>query len=304
MLPFEVTILGSSSATPTSKRFPSAQVLNVQGRFFLIDCGEAAQIQLRKYGVRIQKIEHIFISHLHGDHIYGLPGLLGTMHLLGRNKELHVHSPEGLQKIIEVIHEYSDTHLRFPLHFHVTDPNKSAILFEDEKITVSAFPLSHRIPCTGFLFREKPALRNVIKEKLQQYHVPFAYINKIRAGEDFRTDEGTVVSNTELTMPPSPVRTYAYCSDTSYSESLIEHIHGVDLLYHEATFSKDLSERAKETCHSTAEDAATIAKKAEVKRLLIGHFSARYNDLQPLLDEARAVFPDTLLAEEGLMVSI
>ena len=301
MLQFEVTILGCSSAAPTSERHPSAQVLNVHGRFFMIDCGEAAQIQLRRYGIRIQKIERIFISHLHGDHFFGLVGLLSTMHLLGRTKELHIHSPEGLKEIIELQNKYSDTYLRFPVQFHVLDTEKEYTILEDDKICVSTLPLNHRIPCCGFLFREKPRLRNINKEKLEENKIPLAYINKIKTGSDFTNEKGETIPNSELTIDPPLPRTYAYCSDTAYCEALVPRIENVDLLYHEATFTKDMAERAKETCHSTASDAATIAKKAEVKKLLIGHYSARYNELQPLLDEAKSIFGAVELAVEGLI---
>ena len=304
MLPFEVTILGSSSATPTSERFPSAQVINVHGRLFLVDCGEACQIQLRKYGIRIQKIEHIFISHLHGDHIYGLPGLLGTMHLLGRTKELHIHSPEGIEEILAVLNKYSDTFLRFPIVFHVLDTKMLTIILDDDKLSVTTLPLDHRIACCGFLFREKPRQRNIIKEKMVEYNIPMEYVNKIRLGADMKDEKGTIIPNSELTIAPPPPRSYAYCSDTAFYKPLIDQIKNVDLLYHEATFTKELKARAEETSHSTAEDAAGLAQQAAVKKLIIGHFSARYVDLQPLLDEAKAVFPNTELAREGLVFKL
>ena len=299
MLPFEVTILGCSSATPTSERHPSAQVLNVQGRLFLIDCGEAAQIQVRKYGIRLQKISHVFISHLHGDHFFGLVGLLGTMHLLGRTNELHIHAPHGLREIIEVQHKYSDTHLRFPLVFHELDTKSETIILDDEKLSVTTLPLVHRVPCCGFLFREKPRPRNINKEKLEEYKIPLAYMNLLKSGADYTDENGKVIPNAELTLDPPPPRSYAYCSDTAYNESLISSVKHVDLLYHEATFTEDMRERAKETLHSTAKDAGTIANKAGVKKLLIGHYSARYNDLLPLLEEAQKTFPGATLAEEG-----
>ncbi|HEY6162075.1 MAG TPA: ribonuclease Z [Bacteroidia bacterium] len=299
MLPFEVTVLGCSSATPTSDRHPSAQVLNVHGRLFLIDCGEAAQIQVRKYGIRLQKISQVFISHLHGDHFFGLVGLLSTMHLLGRSNELHIHAPHGLQEIIEVQHKYSDTHLRFPTVFHELDTKKETLIFDDEKLSVTTLPLLHRVPCCGFLFREKPRPRNINREKLEEYKIPLAYINLVKSGEDYTDENGKVIPNKELTLDPPPPRSYAYCSDTAYNEALVERIRGADLLYHEATFTEDMRERAKETLHSTAKDAATIAMKATVKKLLIGHYSARYNELWPLLEEAQKTFPGATLAEEG-----
>lgn len=305
MSPFELTILGSSSATPTATRNPSAQVLNVCNRFFLIDCGEGAQMQMRKYKVKMQKIDAIFISHLHGDHYLGLPGLLGTLHLLGRTKELHIYSPKGLQEMIKIQHHHSDTYLNFSLIFHELNTEAAEKIYEDDAVVVETIPLNHRVPCAGFLFTEKQKERNVIKEKLTEYKIPFSEIPNIKAGNDYRvnfdsneTGEKTIL-NSELTANPFPPRKYAYCSDTKYDESIIEKIKGVDLLYHEATFDKQKEERAKETYHCTAEQAARIAKKAQVKQLIIGHYSARYHDLNILLNEAKEVFENTVLAIEG-----
>jgi ribonuclease Z len=299
VLPFEVTILGSSSATPTATRHPSAQLLNIHDRFFLIDCGEGTQIQLRKFGFKIQRINHIFISHLHGDHYLGLPGLLGTIHLLGREKELHVYSPSGLKEIIDINHYYSQTSLIYKLIFHFIEDNFCGKIYEDDKIIVETIPMNHRISCFGFLFREKERLRNIIKEKIEEYQIPIQQITAIKRGEDYITPHGTRIPNSELTIPPPPPRAYAYCSDTLYNESCIEQIKNVNLLYHEATFASDMENRAIETYHSTAKQAGTIAKKANVKQLLIGHYSARYKELNVLLKEAREIFSNTLLAHEG-----
>ena len=299
MHPFEVTILGCSSATPTSSRNPTSQILNQCDRFFLIDCGEATQIQLRRYKFKIQRIDHIFISHLHGDHYLGLPGLLGTMHLLGRDKDLHIYSPPGLKEIIEVSHYHSKTFLKYKLIFHVIEEGNDALIYEDEKMTVETVPMNHRIPCYGFLFREKKNLRNMIKEKIDEYQISVQEIPHIKEGSNLVTADGRTIPNAELTTDPPPPRSYAYCSDTIYNESYIEQIKNSDLLYHEATFAEDMKARTKETFHCTAKEAAAIAQKANVKKLIIGHFSARYHDLQPLLSEAKAVFPNTVLAEEG-----
>ena len=304
MLKFELTILGCSSATPTSDRNPTSQVLNVHERLFLIDCGEAAQIQLRKFKIRFQKIDHIFISHLHGDHYLGLVGLLGTMHLLGRTKKLHIYSPAGLQEIVDVQHKHSDTFLRFPLEFHVLETENKKIIFENDSVTVETIPLSHRVPCCGFLFREKEGVRKIITEKLAEHKIPVAYINKIKKGDDYKTSEGKIIPNDELTSPPTPARSFAYCSDTAFHLPLLEQIKNVDLLYHESTFASEMQERASETFHSTAAQAATIAKKAKAKQLIIGHFSARYNELDVLLNEAKEIFENTLLAEEGKTYTI
>jgi len=299
MLPFEVTVLGSSSATPTATRHPTAQVLNIHERFFLLDCGEATQIQLRRFKFKIQRIDHIFISHLHGDHYLGLPGLLGTMHLLGRDKELHIYSPPGLKEIIDTNHYHSKTFLNYDLNFHVLEGKSSARIFEDDKITVETIPMNHRIPCYGFLFKEKEPLRNIIGEKIAEYNIPVQQIQEIKKGEDFISPEGKRIPNSELTLPPHPARSYAYCSDTLYNESFIEQIKNVNLLYHEATFAEDKAERAIETHHCTAKQAGAIAQKANVKKLIIGHYSARYKDLDVLLNETKQVFENTVLAIEG-----
>src|ERR1051325_8027691 len=299
MLPFEVTVLGSSSAIPTASRHPTAQVLNIHERFFLLDCGEATQIQLRRYKFKIQRIDHIFISHLHGDHYLGLPGLLGTMHPLGRDKELHLYSPPGLKEIIDTNHYHSKTFLNYELKFHVIPENFSGRIFEDDKISVATIPMNHRIPCYGFLFREKEHLRNIIKEKIEEHNIPVQQIPLIKKGEDYISPDGKRVPNTELTLTPPVPRSYAYCSDTLYNESFIEQIKNVNLLYHEATFADDMADRAIETHHSTAKQAGAIAQKANAKQLLIGHYSARYKELDVLLKEATQVFENTLLAVEG-----
>lgn len=298
-LPFELTILGCSSATPTSKRNPTAQVLNVCDRLFLIDCGEATQIQLRRYKIKFQKINHIFISHLHGDHYFGLIGLLSSMHLLGRTKELHLYAPAELKEIIDLQHKYSYTQLNYEIIFHPLQFEKSELLFEDEKVSVETIILNHRINCCGFLFKEKPHPRNIIPEKIKEYKIPTVEIPKIKNGSDYNTEEGKKIKNAELTIEGFPQRSYAYCSDTCYYEPIIEKIRGVDLLYHEATFMQDMAARAKETFHTTTIQAGTIAQKAAVKKLIIGHFSARYKDAEPLLIETKTVFENTVLAAEG-----
>ena len=304
MHPFEVTVLGCSSATPTSSRNPTAQILNQHERYFLIDCADATQIQLRRFKFKIQRIDHIFISHLHGDHYLGLPGLLGTMHLLGREKELHIYSPPGLQEIINVSHHYSKTFLKYKLIFHVIEEKAYPLIYDDDKISVQTIPMDHRIPCYGFLFREKKNLRNIIKEKIEEYRIPVQEIPHIKEGKDFTTSAGKKIPNTELTTDPPLPRSYAYCSDTIYNESYIEQIKNIDLLYHEATFAEDMKARAKETYHCTAKEAGAIAQKANVKKLIIGHFSARYHDLDPLLAETKENFPNTVLASEGETYSV
>jgi len=278
---FDVTILGSSSATPIYDRHPSAQVLNIHERFFLIDCGEGTQMQLNRYRIRYHRINHIFISHLHGDHYLGLIGLLSTMHLQGRKDELH------------------QTILRYPLIFHEINTATKKIIYEDDVISVESIPMNHRISCCGFLFREKEGLRKLVREKLEEYQIPHTFFNELKLGKDYVNEEGRKIPNEEITLPPNRARSYAYCSDTLYDENIIPHIRDIDLLYHEATFTEDMLDRAKETFHSTASQAASIARKAKVKQLLIGHFSARYKEVTPLLDEAKKIFPETRLAAEG-----
>jgi ribonuclease Z len=301
---FEVTILGSSSATPIYTRHPTAQVLNVRERFFLIDCGEGTQMQMMRYKIKMQRISHIFISHLHGDHYLGLMGMLSTMHLQGRTTELHLYGQQDLMDILEMQLRLSNTILRFNLIFHAVRHYVSSLIFEDEDILVRSIVLNHRVPCTGFLFKEKQKPRKLIINKMQQYNIPFVYFNKIKSGDDYEDDFGNIIKNEELTIPSPPPRSYAFCSDTIYDESIINDVKGVDILYHEATFLHEMADRAQATYHTTSLQAAEIAKKAEVKKLIIGHFSARYKNLGLLLDEARTVFKNTELALEGLRFGI
>jgi ribonuclease Z len=296
---FELTILGCSSATPTSKRNPTAQLLNIAERFFLIDCGEATQIQLRKYKLKFQRINHIFISHLHGDHYLGLLGLLSSMHLLGRTIDIHLYCPAELQEIIEIQYKHSQTRLNFNIIYHPHKYINNDLIFEDERVEVRTIILNHRIPCCGFIFTEKPLQASISKDTIKHYQLPVDEILAIKNGADYTTPAGEVIANDSLVIHKTRPRTYAYCSDTCYDERIIEFIKGVDLLYHEATFMHEMLSRAKETYHTTALQAALIAQKAEVHKLMIGHYSARYKDLQPLLEEAKTVFMNTVLAIEG-----
>ncbi|MCS6935302.1 MAG: ribonuclease Z [Chitinophagales bacterium] len=296
---FEVTILGSNGAVAAYERYPSSQALHYNGQTFLIDCGEGTQFRMNKFGIRPGRLDHIFISHLHGDHYFGLAGLLTTFNLNWRQQPLHVYAPRGLEEIIKLQFTYADTKLKFDLHFHPIDTAAHAVIYEDEHLTVETIPLVHRIPTAGFLFREKKLLRKIIAEKMAEYQIPYAQIPLIRQGSDFVTSDGNVIPNSELTTDPTPARSYAYCSDTLYTESILDIIQHVDLLYHETTFSQLHEARATETFHTTTTQAATLALKAGVKKLLIGHFSARYEDLNALLAECRSIFPNTYLAEEG-----
>ena len=303
-MPFRVTILGSNSAIPTTKRKPTAQLLNVAERFLLIDCGEGTQMQLRKYKIKMQRISHVFISHLHGDHYFGLIGLISTMHLLGRKKELHIYADPQLKEIIMIQLEASKTELAYPLFFHPLDYKAPKLLFEDEKIQVKSFPLKHSIDCCGFLVQERQLERRMISEAIMEHNIPVNCIQGIKAGDDFTKSDGTIISHWELTKSAHRARSYAFCSDTAYSEAIVPIVQGVDLLYHEATFKNDLQDRADYTFHSTTGQAAEIAKLAEVRRLVVGHYSQRYNDLSCLLNEVQEVFPNAELAEEGKIFEI
>jgi ribonuclease Z len=301
---FELMILGSSAATPTSSRNPTAQILNIAERFFLIDCGEGTQIQMRRYKARFQSINHIFISHLHGDHFLGLPGFLASMHLLGRKNELTIYGPKDLEEIISVIHKYSDTYLSYPVKFVATQNERKELLWEDDKVEVYSFPLQHRIRTTGFLFKEKQLPRNIDKYKLEKLDVSFAEIHKLKKGMDATDGLGNIIRNDELTFDPPAPRSYAFCSDTRFFDELATYIQDVDLLYHESTFLEDRMDRAIVTFHSTASQAAKMAALAHAKHLLLGHFSARYMELQDFLDEAKPIFENVSLATEGRVITL
>ena len=296
---FELTILGSSSATPLFNRNPTAQLLNINEKFYLIDCGEGTQQQLLRYGLKAQRIDYIFISHLHGDHYLGLVGLISSMHLNGRTKELKLFGPPELMEILEIQFKYSMTSLRFPLVFQATQAQTSALIFENQDVQVHTIILNHRIPCTGFKITLKQRLPKIRMDKVEALKIPVSYRQLIKKGFPYTDEQGKVYPAEELTHPADEPRVYAYCSDTLSDGSYLEDIEGVDLLYHEATFLHDMLDRAVETYHTTALQAAEVAKKARVKQLLIGHFSARYRDLGPLLEESRTVFEQTRLALEG-----
>lgn len=296
---FELTILGSNSAIPANNRFPTAQILKVQDHLYLIDCGEGTQMRMNDYHIRRGKINQIFISHLHGDHIFGLIGLLTSYSLAGRTTALDIYSPIGLEEIINVQLKNTASWIDYPLHFHVIDTTKNELIFEDNILTVHTIPLIHRVPTAGFLFKEKEHPLNIIAEKIKTYDIPYDQIKAIKSGQDFTTADGKQIPNQELTKPPVPTRSYAYCSDTMYNEAIVPLINEVDLLYHETTFSHDKIEQAKSTMHSTAHQAATIAQMANVGQLIMGHYSSRYIDLTSLLEEAIKVFPNTVLGIEG-----
>lgn len=301
---FEVLILGSSSATPIYGRHPTAQLININEQLYLLDCGEGTQVQLMKYGIKSNRIKHIFISHLHGDHYLGLIGLISSMHLVGRKEELHIYGPPPLQEIIGLHFKHSQTVLRYPFHFHPTQDEAFASVFENENLTVSSFPLDHRIACTGFRFDEKKRLPMINREKTAALEIPNAYLPLIKRGHDYTAPDSTVYRWQDLTIAPPCPRSYAYCSDTVKTPDYLPFIQQVDLLYHEATFLHELLDRAVETFHTTALQAGEIAAAAHAKKLLIGHYSARYKELKPLLEECRTLFPETQLALEGNWYSI
>ncbi len=294
---FEVTTLGTGAALPARGRYPTAQLLNIHEALYLIDCGEGTQERLREAGVNFHRIEHVFISHLHGDHYLGLVGLISSMHLMGRKAPLHVHAARELKEIIDLQLQVSGTYLRYPLHFHPLIPANGVVVLEDTRVVVATLALKHRIACTGFVFRERPAPRNLRKEMLPV--IPHFKRTAVKQGEDLVFPDGTSYKNEALTTDPAPVRAYAYCSDTAYNEELIPFIRNVDLLYHEATFTRMLEARARETAHSTAEQAAKLARAAGARRLLLGHFSSRYKGVEELLNEAQEVFPATQASEDG-----
>ena len=301
---FELHILGCGSALSTTRHFPTSQIVNVRDKLFMIDCGEGAQLQFRKSHLKFSRLNHIFISHLHGDHCFGLLGLISTLNLLGRTAELHIHSPKGLETLLTPMLDFFNRQMTYKVLFHEFDTKEPMQIYEDRSLTVTTIPLRHRMPCCGFLFAEKRRPNHIIREMVDFYQVPVYELNRIKNGADYVTPEGKTVSNNLLTRPSAPSRSYAYCSDTIYLPSIVEQIKGVDLLFHEATFANEDAPRAKETFHTTAAQAAEIARKAEVKKLLIGHFSARYEDENILLQEASAIFPDTQLAKETLCVSV
>lgn len=298
MEPFEVHILGCGSALPTTRHNATSQIVRICNKQFMIDCGEGTQLQMRRSHIHFSFVNHIFISHLHGDHCFGLIGLISTFGLLGRTAPLHIYADPLLQRLMQPQLNFFCNGLKYPLHFHNIDATKQAVIYEDKSITVETIPLQHRIPCCGFLFKEKPKKRHLIASMIEYYNIPIHLRAGIKEGNDYTTTDGTIIPNSRLTTDADPSRSYAFCSDTLPCPGIAEQIKEVNLLYHEATFAEAEESRAKETFHSTARQAAQIAKAANVKQLVIGHFSSRYKDDEPLLKEAKEVFPATSLANE------
>lgn len=301
---FEVTILGCGSALPTLKHLPSSQVVNVREKLFLIDCGEGTQLQIRRNKLKFSKINNIFISHLHGDHMFGIMGLLSTMNLLGRTATLHIYGPKDLEPILRPQLDYFCNGFLYNIEIHTIDTKKHQLIYEDRSVEIYSIPLKHRILCCGFLFREKPTKPHIKSDKIKAYNIPICQINNIKSGMDLILENGEIIPNATLTIPAAPSRSYAYCSDTIYLPENVNILNNVNLLYHEATFCNRDLHYCKTTFHSTAEQAAMIAKEANVQKLIIGHFSSRYTDEELLLNEAQNVFPNTILAKENLTLKI
>ena len=304
MEPFELNILGCGSAKPTTRHQPTAQILNVRGKLFMIDCGEGAQTSMQKMGLSMASVGHIFISHNHGDHVFGLPGLIGTMDLLGRTAELHIHGPQQVGDFIAQLRQTFYADLGYDILFHPVDTLQHTLIYEDRSITVHSLPLSHRLPTVGFLIREKPSLPHIRREMIDAYEIPISQINNIKAGASWTMADGTVIPHERLTTPTAPPRAYAYCSDTVYLPQLSDLVRGVNLLFHEATYMHERALRAEQTRHTTALQAAMLARDAAVERLCIGHFSAAIKDEAAMLAEAQSIFPHTVLANEGLVLKI
>lgn len=301
---FEIHILGCGSALPTTRHQATSQVLNIREKLFMIDCGEGTQVQLRRSRLRFSRLNHIFISHLHGDHCFGLIGLISTYAMLERTAQLHIYAHADLQRLLAPQLDYFCKGMTFEVVFHPFNPSERTVIYEDRSVSVETIPLRHRLPTCGFLFREKPTSRHIRRDVIDFYQIPVYMINRIKNGEDYMLDDGTCIPCDRLTLPADPPRSYAYCSDTAYLPRIVEQIQGVDLLFHEATFASSEAVRARQTFHSTAEQAAKIALDAQVKKLVIGHFSARYETETVLLEEASAVFPNTVLAAENMKIEL
>ncbi len=295
----KLTILGCYAATPRTFTNPTSQILEIKNRIFLIDCAEGTQVQLRKNKIRFSKINHIFISHLHGDHFFGLIGLVSTFTLLNRTTDLHIYGPKGIQEIIKLQLRLSNSWTNYGLFFHELESNNSEVIFEDEKVLVKTIPLKHRVYTNGFLFQEKTGDRKLNLDAVQNYEIDTCYYQKIKNGKDITLDDGRVIENDKLTFDPIPAKNYAFCSDTAYNEAIIPIIENIDVLYHESTFLQSEENLAKKTLHSTAKEAATIALKSNAKQLILGHYSTRYENIDLFKEEAATIFPEVLLADDG-----
>jgi ribonuclease Z len=304
MADFELHILGCGSALPTMRHSATSQIVNLRDKLYMIDCGEGTQVQMRRQRVRFNRLNHIFISHLHGDHCFGLPGLIATFGLLGRTGDLFIHGVKEVELYLQPILQMFSKGLPFKVCFHTIDPYRHELIMEDRSLKVYSIPLNHRTPTCGFLFEEKAKEDHLLREVAEFYKIPLRLLPGIKQGDDYITPEGERIPHAHLTRPASPPKRYAYCSDTAFYPDIVPLIKGVDLLYHEATFAEADIHRARETAHSTAAQAAEIARLAQVKRLIIGHFSSRYDDEWVLKEEADKVLPGTILAGEGAVIPI
>ncbi|WP_405413788.1 ribonuclease Z [Maribacter sp. Asnod1-A12] len=294
-----LTVLGCYAATPRTLTNPTSQVLEINNQVVLIDCGEGTQVELRRHKIKFSRINHIFISHLHGDHFFGLPGFISTMRLLGREKELHVYGPKGIKEAITLLLKLGDSWTNYPLLFHELSSKESELIFEDSKISVTTIPLDHRIYTNGYLFQEKIGKRKLNIEAAEEYGIDKAYYQNIKNGKDITLDNGEVIANSTLTFNPPKPKSYAFCSDTIYDDSLAEKIKDVDVLYHESTFLESEAELATKTKHATAMQAAKVARDANVRTLVLGHYSTRYKSIALFKEEASTIFPNVLLADDG-----
>ncbi len=304
MADFGVKILGCGSALPTTRHMATSQVVDLRDKLYMIDCGEGAQLQMRRMHIKFSRMNHIFISHPHGDHCFGLPGLVSTLGMLGRIGELVIHAPKEIEEYMRPVMNIFCKGMPYEIRFNNIDTRSHALIMEDRSLAVYSIPLKHRVPTCGFLFEEKRKEAHIIREMVDFYRVPIRCLKDIKQGADYVTPEGETVPNARLTRPADPPKRYAYCSDTAFCPSIIPIIEGVDVLYHEATFSEANKARAKETFHSTAREAAEIARRANVKRLVIGHYSARYEEPTELCNEAKAVFPSVIMANEGMALQV
>lgn len=304
MEPFRVHILGCGSALPTLKHNPSSQIVEIRGKCFMIDCGEGTQTQLRRSKIKFTRISAVFISHVHGDHCFGLIGMVSTFGMLGRTAPLHIYAPAGFSNIMKMQIDFFCKDLEYEVVFHDVDTNAKNIIYEDRSLTVETVPLSHRVPCCGFIFREKQTLPHILRDMTDYYKVPVSQFNNIKNGADWVDEEGNVIPYTRLTKPSEPARSYAYCSDTKYLPMLHECLKDVNVLYHESTYSEEDEDMAKLYFHSTAAQAAQVASDANVGKLVLGHYSARYEDENRLLEEAKNIFPNTVLSDEGLIIDV
>ena len=304
MEPFKIHILGCGSALPTLRHNPSAQVVEIREKQFLVDCAEGTQMQMRRSRIGFNKLSAVFISHIHGDHCFGLIGMLSSFGLLGRTMPLSIYAPKELKPVLDMLLATFCNDFDYDIHFHAVDTTKKQVIYEDRSLTVESIPLRHRLPCSGFLFREKPTLPHIRRDMIDFYHIPISQINNIKNGASWTDDEGNVIPNSRLTRPADPPRSYAYCSDTCYMPELAEMIDGVTCVYHESTYADGDIEKAQKYFHSTASQAATVARDAHAGKLLLGHYSSKYDNEELILSQARAVFPNSDLTTEGMVVKL